>query len=254
MRIAVCAAGFSQGTYSAALKSKPSFRKSSSMTIMAFDAILDAGLVEPNLRPLLDESAFIVGSSYGEIENTREFLKTWSNSGLARPLLFQSSLHNGTLGFLALELGMMGPSFTVSHFHLTGEKSLSFALDLLSQDAVSGTIKSCLVVCADWMAPDFLPAFQMLHPQDRLWRNSAAAVLLTQEERAIEFGIKPLAYLDSLNLSHSNSGVLSGDYSDSDALYRWVQQVRDPSDFFGKTALTLDKPDQTQTQIVWSRT
>lgn len=55
----------------------------------------------------------VVGTDDGELATTTAFLETLGRTGVARPFLFQSSLHHATLGFLSERLGLRGPGFTV---------------------------------------------------------------------------------------------------------------------------------------------
>src|SRR5436305_401111 len=60
-----------------------------------------------------EEIGLIVGSRSGEIDVSTEFLATWHKSQMARPILFQNSLHSATTGFLAIQHRITGPTYTV---------------------------------------------------------------------------------------------------------------------------------------------
>jgi 3-oxoacyl-(acyl-carrier-protein) synthase len=75
---------------------------------------------------------------------------------MARPLLFQSSLHNGTLGFLSIELGITGPSFTVSQHVQTREESIALGKSLIEM----GMVERCLVVVVEAFSPELRPAME----------------------------------------------------------------------------------------------
>jgi 3-oxoacyl-(acyl-carrier-protein) synthase len=58
--------------------------------------------------------SFVVATHFGEVHSTLEFLNTYHETQTPRPILFQNSLHNSTLGFASIQLGMTGPCMTVS--------------------------------------------------------------------------------------------------------------------------------------------
>jgi 3-oxoacyl-(acyl-carrier-protein) synthase len=164
----------------------PAFRKAS-RNMIAANLAIETAVSSAHLNTAdLKESAFILGSSYGELESTTEFLKNWVGSKLARPMIFQSSLHNGTLGFLALHLGLKGPSFTVSQQFFTGERSLELAFDLIRGEVV----ESALVAAVDIMNPELMPALIPHLPENFRWEDGASAVLLASEKFILEKNLK----------------------------------------------------------------
>ena len=52
-------------------------------------------------------------SRHGELESTFEFLKGVSQRELARPFLFQNSLHHSTNGFTSQKFKLMGPTYSI---------------------------------------------------------------------------------------------------------------------------------------------
>lgn len=60
------------------------------------------------------ELGLVLGTNSGEIEASSEFILTFAKSKLARPVLFQNSLHNATAGFASIHFGLTGPVFTLS--------------------------------------------------------------------------------------------------------------------------------------------
>ncbi|UYL09607.1 beta-ketoacyl synthase chain length factor [Bdellovibrio sp. SKB1291214] len=61
-----------------------------------------------------DQVSFVVATHFGEVSSTLEFLNTYYETQTPRPILFQNSLHNSTLGFASIQLGMTGPGMTIS--------------------------------------------------------------------------------------------------------------------------------------------
>jgi 3-oxoacyl-(acyl-carrier-protein) synthase len=208
-----------------------SFRKATRNMMMGYAAI------EPLLAkvPQLAKAAFVLGSSYGELEVTKEFLNTLDTQGLARPVLFQSSLHNATLGFLSLKLGIRGPSITVSHRYLTGENCLE-AASLMIESGV----ELCLTAAVDTRATGILID------------EGAAALLLTNEQGAHKLGLPTLAVIESVRYggSRKNEGPpLRGEYYDSNALEKVVDFISSgtPGSITGE--LQLMKPNRTFSTI-----
>ena len=208
-------------TQATVLQSKPSFRKASLNMKLAFFA-MNAALKEAGLdSSQLESAGFVLGSSYGELVQTKEFLKAWAKEKLARPLLFQSSLHNGTLGFLSLEFGLRGPSFTVSHQYLTGEKALELGMDLIADQAA----EICFISAVEVMDPDLLPSLQCKMPEGVQWVDGAACLILASEvwvirnQPELAFEINRLEY-------HQSSGSFSGSYYDSDGLEKIIMAMK----------------------------
>ncbi len=117
----------------------PLFRKATRKMILscaAFDLCL-----EPIKAFFTKEDktriGLVVGSIIGELESTKDFLLSWDQSKLARPLLFQNSLHNSSAGMIALHYGLTGPVITTSHPDNLACDSLSLAELMLSSGICS---------------------------------------------------------------------------------------------------------------------
>jgi hypothetical protein len=66
-----------------------------------------------------NQISFVVATHFGEVHSTLEFLNTYNETKTPRPILFQNSLHNSTLGFASIQLGLTGPGLTISCDHET---------------------------------------------------------------------------------------------------------------------------------------
>lgn len=96
------------------LAKEPQFRKATRNMILGY----------ATLKRLLDENrdvfagvdpesiGLVFTTVLGELQQTVDFLETWKNTGLARPTVFQNSLHNSTAGFLMIHFGWKGPLLT----------------------------------------------------------------------------------------------------------------------------------------------
>lgn len=78
--------------------------------------------------------ALILGSGSGELEASADFLATWAKINMARPVLFQNSLHNASTGFASIQFKIVGPSFTVSAGESTPQECIEMARGLMNED------------------------------------------------------------------------------------------------------------------------
>ncbi len=124
----------------------PAFRKATSNMIAAHAVCQKtlAGLTEAQKKSL----SFIVATHFGEVSSSLEFLTTLKESKMAKPILFQNSLHNSTLGFVSIQLGLTGPCFTLSADEKTDEAVANTAEALLP---LTENVMICYV--------DMIPAF-----------------------------------------------------------------------------------------------
>jgi 3-oxoacyl-(acyl-carrier-protein) synthase len=193
----------------APLAALPAFRKATRNMALAFaaaDAAVDT-VVRERLQARAPEIGLVLGSCFGELDTTREFLDGVYENGLARPVLFQSSLHNATTGFIAIQMQLTGPSFTVSR----GSSSGLGALELCASLCFSGLCKACLVLSVEARVAELEPLFQAAQLQgtaDQLRRGNegAAAVLLGGSGTAREMGLSPVAILEGVEALVPGSG------------------------------------------------
>ncbi len=121
-------------TLDAGAEVAPALRKATRNMRFALEALGRAFKQAPELGRLAREDvSLVVGTNSGELDTSSEFLLTMENTGLARPLLFQNSLHNSTAGFLSIHFGVKGPLFTVSNGLATPGEAVELARLLLSE-------------------------------------------------------------------------------------------------------------------------
>ncbi len=140
MKVTCLAYGIARETSVAALATQPEFRKATRNMIYACAAVGELMGSLPNawLEQNLSQMAVVVGTSEGELNTTFHFLKGLPSAG-ARPFLFQSSLHNATLGFVTQKFKLRGPGLTVSDSHQSGETALETAATLI-RSGVAGHV------------------------------------------------------------------------------------------------------------------
>lgn len=194
MNLEVIGAGLGTAEQVDALLAKPAFRKATRNMTLAF-AAADAALSRlnrENLHAVAAQNALVLGTCFGELDTTREFLDGFYEQRLARPLLFQSSLHNATTGFLAIQLKLTGPSFTVTRGVGSGLAALELAATLCS----SGMCQTCLVLSVEAHITGLEP---LLQPHQSSADDSAAAVLLGVEGAAQRLASVPWAFLEDVD-------------------------------------------------------
>lgn len=211
------------------------FRKATRNMAMAYLSIEEALASCPQAKES-PQTGFVLGTSHGEFGATRDFLVALADTGVARPLLFQNSLHNSTLGFLSLKLKVTGPAITASNHHFTGENALETAM-LLLQD---GQCQYCIVTGVDTLVPDPVG-------------GSAASLLLANDDGLNASQAQPLGVLDHLECVRKptagiSSTQLHDDYYESDAIEQLVYAIRS-----GKTSLELPKPDASVSKMRWRK-
>jgi hypothetical protein len=91
-----------------------------------------------------DQLSFVVATHFGEVSTTLEFLNTYRETQTPRPILFQNSLHNSTLGFASIQLGITGPAMTVSCDVDTERAALDISETLLE---LTPYVLLCFVDC-----------------------------------------------------------------------------------------------------------
>ncbi|MBF0316019.1 MAG: hypothetical protein HQK52_21545 [Oligoflexia bacterium] len=126
-----------------------------------------------------NEIGLFIGTSHGELETTKDFLKSIGIDKRARPFLFQHGLHNATLGFICQTLNHTGPAITVSNRFFSGEDAIDLAMDWLQLNK----IKIAITVGYDSLPLGLENQVRGLYPQStQLSTGSAAALVLANEE------------------------------------------------------------------------
>jgi hypothetical protein len=169
----------------ATLEAQPDFRKATRSMILAFNAI-DRALqtLGPNSTDRRPALGLVVGTCFGELGTTKDFLSSLAERGMARPLLFQNSLYNSITGFLAIQLKITGPSFTVSRELRSGVDALELAASLCGAKLCD----ACIVASVDARVPDLDEFFA---PSNGGVLEGAACLVVAQPGMAAQFGYQP---------------------------------------------------------------
>lgn len=235
MKLAITRAAIADERDAENFRGRPDFRKATRNMCLVQAALEKFGEWNSRGRRV----GVVLGTSHGELSSTADFLSELGIRNVARPFLFQNSLHNSTLGFITQRLQFTGPSFTVSNQYFSGERSLELAHSLL----VGNLVDSCLVVGVDSIAAPAKEALRAIYPDEVNLGEGAAAILLERDESP-----QALGYLAEVNC-HSSSVdkkpvQMTASYYDSDAIQHLVQMV-----LGRERERTLVKPDGTSSLI-----
>lgn len=253
--IYIAAASWAKRSESEHLFRAPSFRKATIPMAIAWQAVRKTLDQLPLYGDTImkTEWGLSLGTSHGELEVTRDFLVTLENKGLARPILFQNSLHHSTLGFISLRLGSGGPGMTVSNHFFSGEDALSTAVELIR----TGECDCALAIAVDALVEKLEPALSQHYPSGSSHDEGSGCVLLVNKKGLATLGKAPVAILSDLtyysassdDIDQQSAVVLHSDY-DSDAIEK-LARVLSESSFADNTpkTITLKKPDGTFSKI-----
>jgi len=105
-----------------------------------------------------EEAGAVVGTAFGNLAESEEFLRGLFARGPARanPLTFPNSVLNAAAGYVAIDLGLRGPNFTVCRGEASGEAALAVAYDTI----VTGQADVLLAGGADEIAPVLFHAYK----------------------------------------------------------------------------------------------
>jgi hypothetical protein len=196
-------AGFSTEKEVERIRMLPEFRKATRNMAMAYASL--ERLVSEIPTEVLRETGLVFGSSHGELETTKEFLKTLAEQRVARPILFQNSLHNSTVGFLAMKIGITAPTVTLGNGMHTAEDVFEAARMLL----LDGMLDSVFVTVADGVVPELRSVMEMNHGPSGMGLGEGAATLLmtTKPERFTTPWIARFSEGFRIVRSHSSSAA-----------------------------------------------
>lgn len=172
------------------LEASPDFRKATRSMTLGY-AALHGALQALGPRAVAEdiELGLALGTCFGELGTTKEFLTSLAERGMARPLLFQNSLYNSIAGFLAIQLKITGPAFTVSHELRSGLDALELAATLCQ----AGVCDVCLVATVDARVPDLDRLFE---PGAEGVVEGAGCVAVALPETVTRLGLSALATVE----------------------------------------------------------
>jgi len=215
MKLAIYDALWAEPETGAELANEREFRRSTRSILKGVVLIKQMLQRNPELKTWIENKrlAFVVSSSVGEIEITRDFLKDFAVNDTARPFLFQLSSHNSTAGFLAQYFGLKGATLTLSDSYQSAEAALESAHLFLNSHACD----AALVFCVDQSIEEWVD-LEMYNKNPQLKARSGASLLLVgQESLKSKAALPAKAILSNLNYSQKTQApVTAGTFYDSD--------------------------------------
>ena len=101
-------------------------------------ALDDAGLV-PEALPG-ERTSLVLGSAYGNLQETATFLDRLFARGAGNPLLFPNMVFNAPLSYGSIEFGIRGETAMLSMLEVSGEAAIEWGVDAVA----SGRADVCL--------------------------------------------------------------------------------------------------------------
>lgn len=160
----------------------PAFRRATPNMTLAATACAQVLELIPSVPK--EQISFVLGTHFGEIGSSLDFLKTYNETQVPRPILFQNSLHNSTLGFTTIHLGLTGPAITVSTAEQTAESLFNLAENMLLQTPFA-------ILCLVDSVPDEIYSHYLSHmPKLEKFQNQAYCFLLCRPGIEPQYGLK----------------------------------------------------------------
>ena len=148
------------------------FRKAS--LNMALSSLVCEKAIQSISNVPRENVAFILATHFGEIESSLEFLKTYYETQMPRPILFQNSLHNSTLGFVTIHLGLTGVAMTVSSDQETEKSAYLLAESLLE------THSHVMICFVDCIPEALVPYYGKSFPSIEKYFNQASCFVYSR--------------------------------------------------------------------------
>lgn len=168
----------------------------------ARDAVADAALGDAEVAG--PATGIVLGSAFGNFEETAGFLDRLGARGTGNPLVFPNLVMNAALSYLSIELGVTGPTVMVTQQEASGEVAVAAAIDLVE----SGAVERCLAGAGDELTPELHAVLRdvgaLSSGRPRAYDASAdgcvpgegaAVLVLERESVARARGVRPWARL-----------------------------------------------------------
>lgn len=170
-------------------------------------ALADSGIeIEDENR---DRVGVVYSTGVGPVETLEMFIRPLLEEGPAagNPGVFPHAVYNAAGGYIAMHLGAVGASTTITTGHAAGGTGLIYARDLVAQ----GRADAVIAVCADWITPLLLEAYRELGligspAADLSLSDAGIAILVESEESARVRGHVPYGELVGGGMAFSRPG------------------------------------------------
>lgn len=208
---------------------RPIFRKATRNMALGIAAIEKALMpIKTIFEDNRSDFGLVLVSSSGELETTIDFLNTIDKSKIARPFLFQNSVHNATAGFLSIQLNLHSAVVSISSYPFAEEHAIETANLLI----YGGQCKFCIVLSVDvW------PEFQNLSlpPPSKL--NGATCFILSSDPIKNSFLLDNFEIVENF-LDYPETSLWMPNAFDKNSLWRLEKAMGEKI----QSSLQVEKP------------
>lgn len=175
-------------------------------------ALQDAGL--PRDGSAQERVGVVLGTGVGPMEAMEEFARPLFAEGprAANPAIFPNTVYNAAAGQVAIKLGLVGPTSTVTAGHAAGASALAYCHDLVRGDHADGMV----ALAADVLTDTVVRAYRGLpvlagagdRPEDGYALSEAAvALVLERAAAAAARGAAPYGQVLGYGIAADGLGV-----------------------------------------------
>lgn len=200
----------------------PENRKKSANMVMA-SAVVRPLLEEARKKVNIDKIDFLFCSGEGEIHQTFEYFKFLAQNH-ARPILFQNSLHNSTLGALSLEVPGIASGITVSSGDLSFESALDVALS-------SPSALPVLILGVDFYNDEVQAAREKTYPVEVEMLSGGCAALFIPDTHP-DFAKLPGPVIKDIRFSHSDEKASFKKYYPANGMVEMARKLSESTSTF----------------------
>lgn len=136
--------------------SNPAYRKAT-RNMLAADHVCQ-NVLSAESPEIKNQLGFILGTRFGEITSTLDFLRAYGEKKPLSPIHFQNSLHNSTLGFICINQKITGPALTISAAAKTEQALMDTA------EAISLFVPYILICQVDYIPESLKNSYYLAYP------------------------------------------------------------------------------------------
>jgi 3-oxoacyl-[acyl-carrier-protein] synthase II len=150
----------------------------------------------------------ILGTGVGPMESMELFSRPLFEDGprAANPAVFPNTVYNAAAGQVAMNVGAVGPTTTLTAGHAAGASAIVYATDLLAR----GQADAMLAIGADTLTPTVIDAYRAIgsvHPDGYALSEAGVALLLERHAHADQRGARALAEVLGYGIAGDGLGV-----------------------------------------------
>ena len=150
----------------------------------------------------------ILGTGVGPMESMELFSRPLFEDGprAANPAVFPNTVYNAATGQVAMNVGAVGPTTTLTAGHAAGASAIVYATDVLAR----GQADAMLAIGADTLTPAVIDAYRAIgsaHPDGFALSEAGVALLLERHAHADRRGARALAEVLGYGIAGDGLGV-----------------------------------------------